>query len=42
MSEQTPSAAGRFFRGLWRVINGTRVVFLNLVFFFLVFLVVHS
>lgn len=40
MNEKAPSAAGRFFRGLWRVINGMRVVFLNLVFFGFLFLVV--
>lgn len=41
-NEQTPSAAGRFFRGLWRVFNGTRLVILNLVFFFFLFLVVAA
>ena len=38
-NEQAPSAAGRFFRGLWQVINGTRLVILNLVFFFVLFLI---
>ncbi|MEM1410743.1 MAG: signal peptide peptidase SppA [Pseudomonadota bacterium] len=40
MNDQAPSVAGRFFRGLWRVVNGTRLVILNLVFFFFLFLVV--
>ncbi len=35
-----PSAAGRFFGGLWRIINGTRLVILNLVFFLVLFVVV--
>jgi len=39
-NQPEPSAAGRFFGGLWRVINGTRLVILNLVFFFILFLVV--
>jgi protease-4 len=41
-NDQNPSAAGRFFRGLWRALNGTRIVILNLVFFFFLFLVVAA
>lgn len=37
-----PSAAGRFFRGLWRFINGTRLVVLNLVFFLFFFLILAA
>ncbi len=36
------SPVGRFFAGLWRFINGARIVFLNLVFFFIVFLIVGA
>lgn len=43
MNEQSkPSAPGRFFRGLWRFINGTRLLVLNLVFFLFFFLVLAA
>jgi len=38
-ADKQPSAAGRFFRGLWRFLNGTRIVVLNVVFFFFFFIV---
>lgn len=41
-AQREPSAAGRFFRGLWRVINGTRLVVLNLVFFFVLLLILAA
>ncbi len=41
-SEREPSAAGRFFRGLWRFINGTRLLVLNLVFFFFLFILLAA
>jgi protease-4 len=36
-SERSPVA--RFFVGIWRIIDGARIVFLNLVFFLIVFLI---
>ncbi len=39
-NQRESSAAGRFFGGLWRFINGTRLVIINVVFFFVLFLVV--
>lgn len=42
MNEQKPSAAGRFFRGLWRFINGARIAFLNLLFFGFLIIVVRA
>lgn len=39
-SERSPAA--RAFLGVWRFINGARIVFLNLVFFLIVFLIVGT
>lgn len=39
-AERSPIA--RFFSGVWRVINGARIVFLNLVFFGIVFLIIGA
>ncbi len=39
-SERSPAA--RVFMGIWRFINGARIVFLNLVFFLIVFLIVGA
>jgi len=41
-AQPQPSAAGRFFRGLWRFVNGTRLVVLNLVFFLFFILVIAA
>ncbi|MEJ8567100.1 signal peptide peptidase SppA [Elongatibacter sediminis] len=42
MSDRPRSALGRFFNGIWRFIDGTRKLVLNLVFFGILFLVIAA